>query len=480
MKISEIKEKILPDLIPSRSEIKKINEIINNLKNKLEIEARKLGIPFKKIEAQGSTGIKQTNLAGTSDIDIFIMLEPENYPKIFTLEKKERKKYISELFKEYSLNWIKNSLKYAGCSNIKLSYAEHPYISARFENYSIDIAGCFDLKLHHLKKSGPITAIDRTPHHSQFINENLSDDEKNEVRLLKIFFKSAKIYGDKSFIDKMGFTGFACEVLIYHYKNIEKVFDVLVHSESIIVDFFDRTNDSIKSNQKFEHQPIIIIDPTDPERNVTASINERIFNYSKFWIKIFQENPKPEFFIDKAIEIKSKKEIVSYLDKLVFIEFKILNKEVHYTLIRDKLYVFAEKIRKSFQKPQYSDIKDYIFCVFYDNDHGSIIYFFKNGRCFEKEYLKMGPPLQLESSVQEFKLKNPRVFEKNGRAWAHLKRKYHNATDFINFILENEDLKYFKLLEIGKIPNLNLSRRNLSFLIDRLLPFYFNDNPIKI
>ena len=479
MKISEIKENILPDLIPSRSEIERINEIIAKLKNKLKSEAEKLGITYNKIEAQGSTGIKQTNLSGTSDIDIFIMLDPKNYPKLFTLEKKEKKKYISALFKDYSLNWIKNSLTKAGCSNIKLSYAEHPYISASFENYLIDIAGCFDLTLFYLKNNGPITAIDRTPHHSKFINENLSNDEKNEVRLLKSFFKSAKIYGDKSYIDKMGFTGFACEVLIYHYKNIENVFDILIKSDKIVVDFFNRNHDLITSNQKFEHQPIIIIDPTDPERNVTASINEKIYSYSKYWIKKFQDNPKQEFFVDKPIEIKSNEEFEHYLDKIVFIEFDIINNEVHYTLIRDKLYVFAEKILGSLQKPQYKDIKDYFYCIFYDNAHASIIYYFKNGRCFEKEYLKMGPPLKLESSLRDFKLKNPNTFEKNGRAWAHLKRKYHNAIDFIKLILKNEDLKYFKLLQVGKTPNSNLSRKNLTFLINRLLPFHFDDNPIK-
>ncbi|NHI93691.1 MAG: hypothetical protein EAX96_14490 [Candidatus Lokiarchaeota archaeon] len=479
MKLSEIKDKILPKITPMHSEINKINNIISIIISELEKEAKLNSIAYNHIEPQGSTGIKQTNLSGTSDIDLFFLLDPNKYQEILDMPKKEKKKSLSGLFKELSINWVMKALKNIGCSDIKLSYAEHPYVSASYDGFSIDVAGCFELSLNTLKNNGPITAIDRTPHHSNFINKNLSKNEKNEVRLLKAFFKSAKIYGDKSFMDKMGFTGFACELFIYYYKKIEKVFEKIRDSENIIIDYFQRKDDEIKNQPKFENQSIIIIDPTDPERNVTASISEKIFQFSKFMINKFYEKPTSDFFIEKAIEIKSNKEFDPFLDNVVFIELEIYNQDVHYTLIRDKLYVVAEKIRKSFQKPEYLDIKDFFYSIIYDKINASIIFYFKNGRCFEKKYFKMGPPLYLKDSLQDFKVKNPKVFEKNGRLWAHLNRKFHNAIDFIKSIIKKEDFKYFNINEIGKIPKLKLSKQNFSFLIEELIPFYFENNHVK-
>ncbi|MHA1894238.1 MAG: hypothetical protein ACTSX4_07050 [Candidatus Helarchaeota archaeon] len=472
MKISEIKKRVLPFLTPTRHEIDEINKIIKTLTQELEKQARKLGIKFIKIEAQGSTGIKQTNLAGSSDIDIFILLNPKDYPNIFKLKKKEKKKYITDLFRDYSKRWFMISAKQSNCTEIILSYAEHPYISAQAGKYSIDIIGCFYLPPEVLQETGPITAVDRTIHHSNFINQNLLQNQKQEVRLLKAFFKCAKIYGDKSLVDKMGFTGFACELLIHYYENIESVFKTFKNSDQIIIDFFKRDIALLKNNQKFLNQPIIIIDPTDPERNVTASINLKIFLYSKYWIKKFLDKPATDYFIDNPIKIKTNEELVPFIDNAVFIEFKIINQDIHYTLIRDKLYVLAEKIKKRFSVPEYEDIKDFFYSIFYNKSIASIIFYFKKGRCFEEKYLKRGPPLHLKQSIEQFKEKNPEVFENNGRIWAPLKRKHHNAIDFIKANLKDEEFKYYELTNIEKIPKSTISKVNFSFLVENLIPFY--------
>ncbi|GAI51570.1 unnamed protein product, partial [marine sediment metagenome] len=78
----------------------------------------------------------------------------------------------------------------------------------------------FDLDEERIKQEGPITAVDRSPWHGRFVRENLSKDQKNDVRLLKQFFKSNHSYGDKSSVGKVGFIGYSSELLIYYFGNI--------------------------------------------------------------------------------------------------------------------------------------------------------------------------------------------------------------------------------------------------------------------
>jgi len=161
------------------------------------------------------------------------------------------------------------------------------------------------------------------------------------------------------------------------------------------------------------------------------------------------------------------------MGNVVFIEFNNLDDKVHYTLIRDKLYVIAERIRRKFKLPEYNDVKDFFYSIFYNELNSSILYYFKNGRCFEKEYLKMGPPLNLKKPIEDFKDKNKNIIEKDGRIWAPLKRQYHTGTDLIKSMLKNETYKHFTLTDVDKVPHLKLSEKNLSFTIDNIIPFYF-------
>jgi len=80
--INTIFKEVLEDIIPTQHELTLINDIIKKLKRILDEKALQLNIPYTKIEPQGSTGIKQTQLKNDFDIDLFIGL---NYEKIFLI-----------------------------------------------------------------------------------------------------------------------------------------------------------------------------------------------------------------------------------------------------------------------------------------------------------------------------------------------------------------------------------------------------------
>jgi len=265
MNSNKILETIFSNLIkeikPDNSENTKIknisNETITFIKNYNETHEKYL---ITDISPQGSTGLKQTHLKGNSDIDIFIFLDPNLYINHFLeclkgssiLEKfkdkninnkdnhninqnthikviknndkfllyRKNKIGIEKLFKNLCVNWIIPSLKIHNYRNITLSYAEHPYVSAEFKGFDIDIIFAFLLDEDYIKEFGPITAVDRTYYHTMFVKKYLDDKQKDYVRILKLFFKSNYSYGDKASTGRGGFIGYSLEILIYYFKDI--------------------------------------------------------------------------------------------------------------------------------------------------------------------------------------------------------------------------------------------------------------------
>ncbi|GAH31807.1 unnamed protein product, partial [marine sediment metagenome] len=109
--INTIFEEVLEDIIPTQRELTLINDIIKKLTKLLDEKAQQLEIKYTKIEPQGSTGIKQTQLKNDFDIDLFIGLNYELYkPKYEGLSKNKLKKASKKDFLNLCNNWIKKSL----------------------------------------------------------------------------------------------------------------------------------------------------------------------------------------------------------------------------------------------------------------------------------------------------------------------------------------------------------------------------------
>ena len=110
---------------------------------------------------------------------------------------------------------------------------------------------------------------DRSPFHTRFMKKSLTSKMQNEVRILKQFLKSNKIYGAE--IAKQGFSGYISEVLILNYKTFENVIKQISDiKENQVIG---------KTTKKFDTS-IVIIDPIDKNRNLAAAISEE--NIGKF------------------------------------------------------------------------------------------------------------------------------------------------------------------------------------------------------
>src|SRR5712691_5045550 len=146
----------------------------------------------------GGSFAKGTWLPGEADIDIFVKLSPE----------------VDETrFEEVGLKVGFEATK--GYPRGK-KYAQHPYTEARVDGVVVNIVPCYDVQAGQWK-----SAADRSPFHVELVKARLSEAQKLDVRLLKKYMKGVGVYGAE--IEKEGFSGYACEVLVLKHGSFSEV-----------------------------------------------------------------------------------------------------------------------------------------------------------------------------------------------------------------------------------------------------------------
>lgn len=471
----------LNEILPTKQEIEKHKEIIDFLTKLLTQKAKELGITFKFIEPQGSTGIKQTQLRNTSDIDLFIGMDFKSFMEE-KISKTKLKQKLKSKFRELCETWIIKAIEKHDFKNIILLYAEHPYVSAEYIDSEgiteIDIVLCFALSKEYLLENGPITAVDRTPWHTRFVRDNLTKEQKNEVRLLKQFFKCCYSYGDKSPVGRIGFIGYSSELLIYHFRNLLNLFEHFDELEYQSIDFFSRNTKELKKKPRFINDFLIIIDPTDKNRNVAAAISKKAYYYCKDKVKQFLKDPDISYFQIKSLPIVDfnlvKKEAI--FDHLFLIEFKNENLEVHYTELRDKLYSFGEKVKSSGEIEKSKDPRfgKITFEVYFETDKSfyAISFFCENPKISEK-FLRRGPPVKEKLHAKQFKKKNPNYLLKENFLYIEEKRRFIKFLDFLNDISINKAPKEFDIINVSNCyhAKTDVGKRCVYVLKEMVLPY---------
>ena len=476
-------EEILKRITPTQNEIDLINSIIDKLKKLIIAKAKDLDINYTKIQPQGSTGIKQTQLKDDFDIDLFIGLDYSSFqPKYIGLSKNKLKKESKKDFLDLCTNWIIPSLTQKEFQNPRLLYAEHPYttVEYRLDNIEIkiDIVLYFDIDLEIIKEKGTITAVDRSPWHGRFIKENLTEDQKNDVRLLKQFFKANHSYGDKSSVGRGGFIGYSSELLIYYYGTIDNLFNDFDKLPSRPLDYYKRDMKTLRKINHFQNDKLMIIDPIDKNRNVASAISEKAYKYCNHRVKEFLKNPKKEYFEIYDIPKTDLGNLDDpILEKIYLVELKNNLNDIHYTINRDKLYSLGESIVANGEKEfthaeRFSKI---LFELYFKEETDEyIIVFYCNKPHISQTYTRKGPPVKESFHANNFMKKNKNYFEKNGYLWVETKREFNNFLDFLNKFVTTKLPDNFQVLNISNSFNTQTQsgKKAITILTEMVLPFY--------
>jgi tRNA nucleotidyltransferase (CCA-adding enzyme) len=187
---------------------------------------------------------RNTWISGEHDIDIFLLFPP-------SLSREALEEQGLALARRVAAQFTDTCFE---------KYAEHPYIHASIEGYDIDLVPCFDVK----SASAIQSAVDRTPFHTRYITDKING-LIDDVLLLKQFARAGGIYGSDQMTE--GFSGYLCELLVLHYGGFAPLLSAATNwRPGIIIDTEQH------AEKKFE-EPLIVIDPVDPRRNVAASVS---------------------------------------------------------------------------------------------------------------------------------------------------------------------------------------------------------------
>ncbi|MEM1900822.1 MAG: CCA tRNA nucleotidyltransferase [Candidatus Nezhaarchaeales archaeon] len=290
--LKELLSKLLKELAPKDYERRKVEEIVHLFTSRINDICRELKVDAKA-EVQGSIA-KDTWISGDRDIDIFIIF-PKGTPAhvVRTLGFEIAKK--------------------ASGTNYIECYAEHPYIRTFVENYAIDIVPCSEFDP---KEGRPLTAVDRTPLHTRFVNEKLDEQLRNEVRLLKGFMKGIGAYGAE--VKVSGFSGYLCELLVIYYGSFLEVIKNARYWRpfSTVIDLAKHYEDP-KQALKIFKSPLVVIDPVDKKRNVAAALSLDKLSLFMLACNLFMLKPSRIFFKPEEHVLKeaTKEDLRNYLDK---------------------------------------------------------------------------------------------------------------------------------------------------------------------
>ena len=277
----KVEEEVLRRVSPSPELISLVRSTSDDLLSKVKSMVR------------GHTGVVDVRLMGSvakdtyvddPDVDVFILFdESVARPDMDELALTTGKKVLE--------HWEER-------------YAEHPYLHGQYGGFEVDLVPCYHIKdTSHL-----MSAVDRTPFHTDFILHTLPSEKRQEVRLLKQFLKGIGAYGAEAKVQ--GFSGYLVELLIIRYGSFIETLRAASRwrfGTSLGLDDVNR--------RRFE-SPLVFIDPVDRSRNVASALSLGKFSIFVHASREYLSCPDPHFFFPAKAKNLTRNEAKRRLEEL--------------------------------------------------------------------------------------------------------------------------------------------------------------------
>jgi len=232
-----LEEDVLANLRPTEQERDHVCGIAGRLLATIEESGKAEGMVVGSIA-------RHTWLRGDRDLDVFMLFDPSLSREELELQGLELARSIAGTYTD----------KYHE------KYAEHPYINANIDNVDVDLVPCYKVDSATKIQS----AVDRTPFHTRYVTDKING-LIDDVLLLKRFTKSGGIYGSDQMTE--GFSGYLCELLVLHYGGFTPLLEAAATwRPHIVIDIEQHA-------EKAFDEPLVVIDPVDPRRNVAAAVS---------------------------------------------------------------------------------------------------------------------------------------------------------------------------------------------------------------
>jgi tRNA nucleotidyltransferase (CCA-adding enzyme) len=280
MSLESVVDEIRDRVVPEASDVRALEAAIEELTDRAEtaIEALPVEADTKLV---GSTA-RGTWLAGDRDIDLFVRFPPD-------LDRADLERYGLEV-------------GYAVLPDGHEEFAEHPYVKGEIRGFEVDCVPCYAVE----SATDIRSAVDRTPFHTAYLEgriEPLADD----VRVAKAFLSGIGAYG--SDLRTKGFSGFLTELLVLEYGGFRGFLEAAADWEPPV-----RLDPESHGDASFD-DPLVVVDPTDPERNVAAVCSPRNVARLVHYARELLADPRTACFEPRAPEPLSADEIRRQIER---------------------------------------------------------------------------------------------------------------------------------------------------------------------
>jgi tRNA nucleotidyltransferase (CCA-adding enzyme) len=368
----EIRDRVLDAVVPGQAEVEAVEKFARKVVEDLGIRLAEVGISGIT-EVHGSVA-RGTWISGDRDFDVFIVLEEEYRRSDLQTVLDVVKDFVGE-------GWIE-------------AYAEHPYLIAEIDGFTVDFVPCF----HINPKNGLVSATDRTPLHTRFVLDHLAESAKDEVRLLKRFMKGIGVYGAE--VKVGGFSGYLCELLMIAIGSFERVLETASGwRQGEVVDPL-KNADHGNFKKRFR-EPLIVQDPVDPRRNVASAVSENRFWEFSAAARAFLEGPRWEFFypVEREVNIDGlMTRVRSHGFDLVFLVVRDGEVEVQ-DVLWGQLYKSERALVTALGKTGFSVVRSKVWS---DELSRHIFVFELESAILSSFVVKTGPPVRIVEGSRRF------------------------------------------------------------------------------
>lgn len=399
-----LKLAVLERIKPSQAERERLLDVQKELVAKVNQAAEQLAVPdvFAKVVGSAARG---TWLSGTHDIDIFI-----SFPEETSREELETR----------GMAIAREIAKTA--EHAEDRHAEHPYLNIRFKGFDVDLVPCFRVASACQLKS----AVDRTPFHNEFVKSSIKGCE-DDVLLMKQFMRGGGVYGSE--LRTRGFSGYLTELLVIHYGSFEKTVRAACTwkpGEKI----------DIMKHAEIEHEePLVMVDPTDPKRNVAAALSLDKFCMFIDHCREFLKNPGINFFFPEPLPPVGDEEILEKMEMRGSSQLAVVFKtpDVVEDVLYPQLYKTEQAAASLLEEQGFSVIKTGVWAG--ARETVIVLELISNTLPSVKKHI--GPPVWVAGHAEKFKEKyenSEDVFSgyiEDGKYVFEIRRKYPRAAELL-------------------------------------------------
>ncbi|HYA54009.1 MAG TPA: CCA tRNA nucleotidyltransferase [Thermoplasmata archaeon] len=260
-----LEREVASRISPSSEFLERVAKVRAELLERVTAAAKERGSPLVRALVAGSAA-RGTFLQDRLDIDLFLLFPPD-LPR--------------ERLREEGL-----ALGQAVLSDPETRYAEHPYLRGKFSGFTVDAVPGFAVA----DPSHPLSPVDRTPFHQQYLATRETPEVVAQVRLAKQFLRSLGVYGSEARTE--GLSGYLVELLVIRFGSLRALLTA-ARDWRVPVRLAERGHEPPRLPADVA---LVLADPVDPNRNVASALSRRNLGLLILAAGAYLDRPSARYF----------------------------------------------------------------------------------------------------------------------------------------------------------------------------------------